>query len=258
MKARSWFSWHVCFLSVPFVCVRMWVCVRVCVYLWVSHCGQTPAHRLLVWLMNQCLQDVFEEVYCMPLFYSLKHPVLRLPVHTKEKINPLLTLPQWMALATVPSTNSSSSEQKEKKIMDVGSEKREIKRGVYTVSDTAISSISPSFLRKNKLNKNQNKKKKLPPKKLFLIFSLFSLSSLHLISLLFVMSHLLSFICCMVCQGRLEAGGLCLDSHRTVSILWRLRSRLSSHLLRVQRQLKRGSVTNLTPESLQGIPFKKK
>lgn len=124
MKARSWFSWRVCFLSVPFVCVLVCVCICVCVYLWVTHCGQTPAHRLLVWLMNQCLQGVFEEVYCMPLFYSLKHPVLRLPLHTKEKINPLLTPPQWMARATVPSAMSSSSEQKERTIMDAGSERR--------------------------------------------------------------------------------------------------------------------------------------
>lgn len=92
-------------LCLVFVC--MCVCLCMCVYLWVTHCGQTPAHRLLVWLMNQYLQGVFEEVYCMPLFYTLKHPVLRLPLHTKEKINPLLTLPQWMAWTTVPSAISS-------------------------------------------------------------------------------------------------------------------------------------------------------
>lgn len=97
-------------------------CLPAHVYLWVTHCGQTPAHRLLVWLMNQCLQGVFEEVYCAPLFYTLKHPVPCLPVHTKEKINPPLTLPQWMARATVPSTISCSSEQKERRIMDRGKE----------------------------------------------------------------------------------------------------------------------------------------
>ena len=124
------------------------VCVCVCVYLWVTHCGQTPAHRLLVWLMNQCLQGVFEGVYCMPLFYSLKHPVLLLPLHTKAKINPLLTLPQWMARATVPSAISSSSEQKERRIMDVGWEKREIKKqdcAENLTVDLHLFSIQPSF-----------------------------------------------------------------------------------------------------------------
>lgn len=123
MKAESWFSWHVCFSLCAFC---LYVCL--CVYLWVTHCGQTPAHRLLVWLMNPCLQGVFEEVYCMPLFYSLKHPVLHLPLNTKGKINPVLTLPQWMAWAIVPSTISSSSEKTEKRIIDFGSQKREIKQ----------------------------------------------------------------------------------------------------------------------------------
>lgn len=48
--------------------------------------------------------------------------------------------------------------------------------------------------------------KKKTSQKLSLVFILFSLYSFPLIPLLFVMSHLLSFMCCMDCQGRLEAG----------------------------------------------------
>lgn len=184
-------------LCLLFVCLCMCACA--CVYVWVTHCGQTPAHRLLVWLMNQCLQGVFEEVYCMPLFYSLKHPVLRLPLHSKEKINPLLTPPQWMASATVPSAISPSSEQKEKRIMDAAWEKREIQKN----SNNRLPSLVylPIISMKELIKKNSPKTFSFS-----LFFFSFLLFSLYLISLLFVMSHLLSFMCRMVCQGRLEAG----------------------------------------------------
>lgn len=171
-------------------CVCMWL--RVCLYLWVTHCGQTPAHRLLVWLMNQYLQGVFEEVYCMPLFYSLKHPVLRLPLHTKEKINPLLTQLQWIAWATVPLTISSNSEQKEKRIIDVGSEKRNKKTRVYTESDFYLFPIYPSLLWKNKLNRKKNLPKTFPP---FLFCFLF-------IHFIWFLSYLWCHTCYHSCAAR--------------------------------------------------------
>lgn len=81
-------------------------------------------------------------------------------------------------------------------------EKRNKKNNNSAESDNRP--LSFSFL--HNISMKEHIFKKLP-KKLFLIFILFSpFYSLHLISLLFVMSHLLSFMCCMVCQGRLEAG----------------------------------------------------
>lgn len=75
---------------------------------------------------------------------------------------------------------------------------------VYTESDNR----PPSLLHLPIMSmKEWIKKRKNSPKNFFPHFySVFSLYSLHLISLLFVMSHLLSFMCRMVCQGRLEAG----------------------------------------------------
>lgn len=130
-------------------------------------------------------------------------------------------------------------------------EKRNKKKCIQNLTiDLHPFSIYPSFLWKNKLKKNSTKTFSY----FYSVFSLFTSFDFSLIcDVTPAIIHVLHGL-----SGQIRSRGLCLDSHRTVSILWRLRSRPSSHLLGVQRQLKRGSVTNLTPESLQGIPFKKK
>lgn len=150
-------------LRLLFACMCMCACA--CVYVCVTHCGQTPAHRLLVWLMNQCLQGVFEEVYCMPLFCSLKHPVLRLPPHTKEKINLLLTPPQWMASATVSSAISSSATEGEKDNGCCMREKTNTK--IECIRNLTIDNISS--LSTNNFNE-RFKKKKLPKNFIFILY----------------------------------------------------------------------------------------
>ena len=66
--------------------------------------------------------------------------------------------------------------------------------------------------RKKKHKRKINNVKLLPPQKLFFIFIQFSLYSPHLILFLFVMSHLLSFMCSTACQGRLDAGACALTA----------------------------------------------
>lgn len=111
-------------------------------------------------------------------------------------------------------------------------------------------------VKKKRINNN------LPPWKLvlFLIYFFYSASSsLSLFDFSLICDVTPAIIHALHgLSGQIRCRGSCLDSHRTVSIVWWLRSYPSSHLLRVQRQMKRGSVTNLTPKSLQGIPFKKK
>lgn len=148
---------------------------------------------------------------------------------------------------------------REKKIMDFGWEESEIKKmwrihKMYTLSDNRPPSFSINswYLWENKLNRIKNFSKTFACfYSVFFLFTSFDFSLICDVTPAII--HVLHGL-----SGQIRSRDLCLDSHRTVSILWRLRSRPSSHLLRVQRQLKRGSVTNLTPESLQGIPFKKK
>lgn len=120
--------------------------------------------------MNRCLPGVFAEV-CTPLFYGLKHPVLCLSPPLKT-INLPLTLSQWTARATIPSAQADRE-----KIMDI------IAIIVCTGSNNKPSSLFYPSYKKNS----------------FLFCFTFT-------SLLLVMSHLLSFMYCAACQGRLEAG----------------------------------------------------
>ena len=198
------------------------MCVCVCD----THCGQTPAPQA------SCLTDesvtssqgVFEKVFCVPLFHHRKHPVQCLPPHTKKKIKPVVTSAQWMDQATIPSTINpklrQGRERREtnlwKKKIESKDKKKRITLAVW--QETSIS--SPSFSKKKKSK-------------------LFS-SRFHMISFIWgatpAISHRRHGL-----SGQIRRLGLYLDSHRTVSILWRLKSHTSSHLLRVQRQLKRGA-----------------
>lgn len=223
MKARSRFVWCVHFFLF-FFC--LWDCAFMCRSvsnpLWPDTCPQAP-----------CLTDESVSSRCLwgGLLYAFvpQRPLLCLLPHTEERINP--KLPQWMGLATVPSTMSSNSEWKEEK-------------DVWCRGLAILCFLLNYFLYEFKKGKK-------------ITFDHF-FPFVNFISFLVVMSHLLSFMRCIVCHSRLHTGACAL----TAIVQYQYCDGWGATRLHISSECKdnwkEGSVTNLTPKSLQGIPFKKK